>query len=66
MKVIYGSIDETRMILVFQNTIRLVSEVLGQIFLVKTKIMKIMNIDKIMKANIGNKQSNEGDLWIPE
>ena len=52
MKVIYGSPDDTQMLLVFQNTIRFVSEVLGRIFLVKTKIMNIMNIDKIMKANI--------------
>ena len=49
MNVICGSSDDTRMLLIFQNTIRLVSEVLGRIFLVKTKIM---NIYKIMKANI--------------
>ena len=56
MNVICGSSDDTRMILVFQNTIRLVSKVLGRIFPVKTKIMKIMNImsiDKIMKDRAG-------------
>ena len=49
MNVICRSSYDTRKLLVFQNTIRLVREVLGWIFLVKTKIM---NIYKIMKANI--------------